>query len=124
MKRALRGIIWTEVMVAIPIMALLVAMATSTFMQYYRFRGESIARQQALWAAAGQLQRYQAGAALDSSPPPGVLPPEVTIKTSTAPAHSPWDGFQLVTVTATTDLGENRSVREQISGYIRSEVKP
>ena len=119
-----RGYIWAEVVVCIPIVGLLIALTAAGFTQYYRFRSESIGHQAAAWVAAGQLQRYQAGAPLDSIPPPGVLPPEVTLKTSAKPGQGPWEGFQLVTVTATFALGEKHTVRERISGYVRSEVKP
>ncbi len=108
----------------IPIVGLLVALTATSTLHYYRFRHESIARQAASWAAAAQLQRYQAGAALDSDPLPGTLAPEIALKTTTTPGQGVWKGFQLVKVTATFTLGDQHTVREQISGYVRSEVQP
>jgi type II secretory pathway pseudopilin PulG len=119
-----RGIIWTEVAVALPILALVTALALAGLVSYYRARSDAVARQAAGWAAAAQLQRYQAGAALDSVPPPGVLPPEITLSTTTQPAPAEWEGSQRVTVTAAYEIGVGRSVRERVSGYVRREAQP
>lgn len=108
----------------IPIVGLLVALTATGLVRYYRCRSEAMARQAAVWVAAAQLQRYQAGASLDSAPPAGVLAPEIALKTSAQPGQGQWDGFQLVTVTATYEIGEKRSVRERVSGYIPPEANP
>jgi len=123
-RQRARGMIWAELAVCIPILALLLTLTMAGFVSYYRVRSEAFARQAAAWAAAAQMQRYQAGAPLDSTPPAGVLPPEVALKTTTQPAEGDWQGFQLVTVTATYEIGVGRSVRERVSGYIRTEAKP
>jgi len=123
-RRCGRGMIWAELAVCIPIVALLVALTMSGFVSYYRVRSEGVARQAAAWAAGAQMQRYQAGAALDSVPPAGVLPPEIALKTTTQPAQGDWEGFQLVTVTATYEIGVGRSVREHVSGYVQKEGRP
>jgi type II secretory pathway pseudopilin PulG len=122
-RRLCRGFVWAEVVISIPIIALLVALSAAGLTQYYRFRCQATARQAAAWAAAAQLQRYQAGAALGSSPPPGMLSAEITLKTVAKPGQGQWQGFQLVTVTAAYSLADRQTVREQISGYIRS-AKP
>lgn len=119
-----RGLIWAEVMTAVPIIGLMIALAASGTMQYYRTRSESVARQAAAWAAAAQLQRCQAGAPLDSQPPAGTIPSDVQLKTVATPGQEQWAGFNLVTVTATVSLNERQKVSERISGYVPREVKP
>jgi type II secretory pathway pseudopilin PulG len=117
-------LIWAEVVAAIPIIGLMVALAASGILRYYRTRNESVARQAAMWAAAAQLQRCQAGAPLDSQPPGDAIPTDVVLKTVAAPSQGSWAGFNLVTVTATVSLNERDKVSERISGYVPAEVKP
>lgn len=117
-----RGIFaWTEVIASLPLLGLLVALAGAGVLRHQRLRAEYSARQTAAWAAAAQLQRYQAGASMDSLPPDNLLTPEVKLVTQTQSAAPPWEGYSLVTVTATVGLNESDAVSERVSGYVRQE---
>jgi type II secretory pathway pseudopilin PulG len=117
-----RGIFaWTEVIASLPLLGLLVALAGAGVLRHQRVRAEYSARQTAAWAAAAQLQRYQAGASMDSLPPDNLLTPEVKLVTQTQSAAPPWEGYSLVTVTATVGLNESDAVSERVSGYVRQE---
>ncbi|MEP0844316.1 MAG: hypothetical protein HRF43_16575 [Phycisphaerae bacterium] len=122
--RARRGLLFSEVIVAVPILGMLVALAAAGVLSYQKSRHEATARQTAAWAAAAQLERIQAGAAPDSRPPAGVLSPDVELSVGTTPGKGAWEGFQLVTVSAGIVLNDKQKVAERISGYVRTEVKP
>ena len=123
-KRSMMGLIITEVLICIPIMALLASLGAISVMNYQRARHVSAARQMVAWAASAQLQRIQAGAAIDSLPPAGVIPADVELKTTSTPGQSQWQGFQLVSVSATMRLNAKENVSERISAYVAAEAKP
>ena len=124
-KQHRRGmLLGTEVIVAVVLIGMLAAVAAKALMDYHHLREQHVWRRAAGWAAAGQLQRVQAGAPLDSLPLPGVVPDEITLETHTEPGQGQWAEFSRVTVTATAAMPSGRSVREQVSGYVGGEVTP
>ncbi len=120
MNPARRAMITTEIIIGIFLMMVLSVLAADTIFDYRDSSDAYFWRRAAGWAADAQLQRYQAGAAIDS-PPPGLIPEEITLKTSRQPGEGQWKGFSRVTVTATVIQPTGKLVREQISGYVRAE---
>ena len=118
------GLIFTEVLICIPIMGLLAGLGAVSMMNYQHARHVFAARQMAAWAASAQLQRLQAGAAIDSLPPAAVIPADVELKTTAIPGQGQWQNFQLVSVSATVHLNAKEKVSERISGYAATEAKP
>ena len=124
MHRGRRGVLTIETLVAVAIMATVSVMAADAIRNYYRTRDQYLWRQAAAWAAAGQLQRYQAGAPIDSAPPENLWQPQIRLQTTVAPGEGAWQGFSRVTVTAAVDRPRNRNICERVSGYVRLEGKP
>jgi type II secretory pathway pseudopilin PulG len=122
--RSRRGVLTIETLVAVMILAVVSAMAADAISNYYRTRDQYLWRQAAAWAAAGQLQRYQAGAPIDSTPPENLWQPEIRLQTTVAPGEGDWQGFSRVTVTATVDRPRKQTICERFSGYVRLEGKP
>ena len=123
LRTSRRGIVFTEIVVGLVLMLLLASLMVDAVVTYGHTRDAYFWRQAAAWAADAQLQRYRAGAPSNSSPPQGLIPEEITLKTSSHPAHGSWEGFNRVTVTATATLSTGRLVHEQISGYFPMEGK-
>ena len=118
-----RGIIAAEVVVSIALIALMAVLATDAVLDYHHARDRYLRRQAAAWAAAGQLQRYQVGAPIDTRPPDGLVPEGITLETVVEPARDRWHGFNRVTVIATADLrAGTKQVQEQVTGYVPAEV--
>ena len=122
--RGRRGVLTIETLVAVSIMAVVSAMATNAIWSYYQTRDQYLWREAAAWAAAGQLQRYQAGAPIDSAPPENLWQPDIRLQTTVAPGEGAWQGFGRVTVTATVDRPKKQKICERLSGYVRLEGKP
>lgn len=118
-RAAFRGLIFSEVVVGLPLLALVAALATGGILTYQKSRSEAMARQAAMWAAAAQMERIQAGAEPASPPPAGVLPADLIVNATSAPGQGQWQGFQFVTVTASVRLNDRRTVTERISGYVK-----
>ncbi len=120
-----RGLVAAEAVTGIALMALIAALAADAVFDYQHLRDRYYWRQAAAWAAAGQLQRYQAGAPIDSRPPAGIVPDEIALETLVEPGRDQWRGLDRVTVvaTATSPYG-GRAAHEQISGYVPVEVTP
>ncbi|HSW46210.1 MAG TPA: hypothetical protein VLM89_11640 [Phycisphaerae bacterium] len=112
------GIFITEVVIGTSILAVISALAITAVISYCRVRDQYLWRQTAAWAAAGQLQRYQAGAPLDSRPPEGLIPEKVRLLTQADPGQGDWKGFNRVTVTATVDLPNAPPIHERVIGYV------
>ena len=121
-KGRARGFIEIEVVMSVAILTVVTILAAEGIFSYYRAHRQQVARQAAAWAADAQLQRYQAGAPIDSAPPAGMIPEEIVLTTRVQPGKGPWQGFNLVTVTATTAISPSGEVREEISGYLRPQV--
>ena len=119
-----RGFATTEIVVSIGLMAVMAGLAADWVRDYRHVRDQYFWRQAAAWAADAQLQRYRAGAALDSRPPAGLVPEEITFETILEPGRDQWRGFDRVTVVATAVVPGNKPVRERITGYLPAEVKP
>jgi hypothetical protein len=123
LPHARRGILATEVMVSFSILAMLAILAVDICSGYRRTSDRYDWRRAAAWAAEAQWARYQAGAALDSSPPDGMLPEEIRLKTTARAGSGQWAGFQLVTVRATAKVSMGGEVTEQVGGYLREEAR-
>jgi hypothetical protein len=119
-----KGYFVSEILVGMVIMAVVAALMADAICGYYRVRSQYDWRRAAVWAAAGQLQRCQAGAAIDTAPPENLWPEEIKLETTACPGQGAWQGFQLVTVTATVDVARGPAIREQVSGYVRERATP
>lgn len=121
--RKRRAFISAEIVFAIGLAAVMAVLATNAVSEFLNVTAVDQAQRAVLGAAEGQLQRYQAGAPLDSLPPAGLADESVTLQTSHTPGQEQWSGFQLVTVTAEAPAG-GRMVRAQISGYVPGKARP
>ena len=119
-----RAYLFVEVITSIMILGLLAMLVGSTVLQARRTRGHYYWRQTAAYAVEAQMQRYRAGAAIDSRPPDGLVPEEIDLHTAVEPGHGDWDGFNLITVTATVHRPPMRDIHEQLNGYIPAEAAP
>lgn len=99
-------------------------LAAEAMFAYRRTHDRYVHQQAARWAAAGQLQRYQAGAAFDSLPPQGVIPESISLRTDVQSGQGQWLGFDLVTVTAEVNLPNGRQTAERIQGYVPGRGQP
>jgi len=118
------GLIGIEVVVSIVLMTLLAGVVATAILDYHKTQDRFVWRQSALWAAEAQLQRYRAGAEIDSLPPDGVLPEQISLETLVEAGQDQWKGFDRVVVTAIADLPNGTTLREQVSGYLPKEVSP
>jgi hypothetical protein len=116
--RTRRAIVATETVLGLALMMLMAGLVTQAVVSYRRTSGAYYWRQAAGWAAEAQLQRYEAGAPLDSLPPPGMIPEDITLHTRHEPGRGSWEGFERVTVTATAALPAGKSVREEFTAYV------
>lgn len=123
-RRQPRGLITSELIVGMVLILLTAMLAAKGAFDYQRATAANDLSRAALWAADAQLQRYQAGAPLDSLPPKGVIDPEVTLTTTHAPAEGQWTGFQLVTVEGEVLMPAGRPLTVQVRGYVPSEEQP
>jgi len=119
-----RAIIATEVVIAVALAMLVAVLAADAFFSYQKALGVDDWSRAVRWAAEGQLQRYQAGAELDSLPPAGVILDAITLETAHAPGEGRWKGLERITVTAEALAPSGRTVRAQISGYVAREDYP
>ncbi|NLX12805.1 MAG: type II secretion system protein [Phycisphaerales bacterium] len=119
-----RAFLYVEVITSIMILGLLAMVVGSTVLQARRTRGHYYWRQAAAYAIEAQLQRYRAGAAIDSPPPDGLVPDEIDLRTNVEPGTGDWEGFTLVTVTATVHRPAMPDIHERLSGYIDTETRP
>ena len=128
MKRALlqrrSGIMGVDLIVTFALMAGMAALAGDAVIRYRHAQDEYFWRRAALLAADAQLKRYEAGAPLDSLPPAGMIPTQITLKTHREPARNDWRGFNRVTVVATAVLSNGQTAHEQISIYLPEEARP
>jgi hypothetical protein len=123
-RRKQQGIAVVEVAVTVALMMMTAIFAAEAMFAYRHAQDRYIHQQAARWAAAGQLQRYQAGAPLDSLPPEGVLSEAITLKTDVQDGQGPWAGFDRVTVTAEVKLPNGKQTAEQIRGYVPRRSEP
>lgn len=119
-----RGIVGTEIVVSTALLMLMAVLAVDAALAYYHTSDYYLWRQAAAWAAAGQLQRYQAGAPIDSRPPDGLVPDRITFETVVTPGRDQWQGFNRITVIASATLPTGKRIDERISGYVPQEVTP
>jgi hypothetical protein len=119
-----RAIIATEAVVGIALAILIAAIATDAVFDYRKATDLDRWSRAAGWAAEAQLQRFQARAPLDSSPPAGLIPDEITLKTTRAAGQGSWAGFHRVTVTADAVIPAGRTVHSQVTGYVPAEDRP
>ena len=94
-----KGFLATEAMVAIVLMVMLVAAYVQLGVGVARVRDHQVTKRTLRLAAAGQMERYRAGAPIETTHTPDALP-GITIKTSTTPGQGQWAGLTLVTVAA------------------------
>ena len=119
-----RGVLATEVVVSIALMFLIAGLTASALMDHHHARDEAFYRRAASWAAAGQLQRYQAGALIDSLPPAEMVGRAITLETRVHPGQGQWEGLDRVEIIATATLPSSKRVAETIRGYVARTVRP
>jgi len=121
--RPRRAVLAVELAVALSLLGVLTVLTAKAIAGHLKARDCHTWRLAAAWAAEGQLQRYQCGAAFDSLPPKGVLPPEITLHTEVQPGTGQWEGFMLVTVTAEVRRRHAGTLLERAACYIPDEVQ-
>jgi hypothetical protein len=115
--------ITVEVTIAISLAGLMAGLAAMAVSDYRKALSADQTSRAVRWAAEAQLQRVQAGAALDSRPPAGMIRGDVVLRTTAVAGEGQWAGFQRVTVTAEADA-RGRTVRAQTTGYVLTEERP
>lgn len=123
-ERRRRGYFYVEVITSIMILGLMTVLVGSAVLQARRTHSHYYWRQAAAYAAEAQMQRYRAGAAFDSRSPAGLIPDEIELQTAVKPGEGDWEGFTLVTVTATVRRPPMTDFQERLSGYIATETTP
>jgi hypothetical protein len=113
-----------EVSVTVAVLMMVAILAAEGIFAYRHTHDRSVYQQAARWAAAGHLQRLQAGADMDSLPPKEVLQDAITLKTEVEPGEGQWEGFDLVTVTAHVTLPTGKETSERIRGYVPRRAEP
>lgn len=119
-----RGFITVEALTAIAIILVMTGILFEASLSYIRARNDNMLERTLRLAAQAQLERYRAGAPLDSAPPEGCLPPDVRLVTTTAPAEDPWAGMTKVTVTASSEGPAGRPQETALSGYFEKAPTP
>ena len=119
-----RGFFLLEVAASILLLGVMAGLTAVAVYRHGQTRMVYARTQRVAWAADAQLQRIQAGAGLESLPPPGVLAEKVTLVTTSEPGRGDWDGFTLVTVTATAPVKRGKVARARSRGYVRTEREP
>jgi hypothetical protein len=113
-----RAVIAAELFVGVALLVLLAALAAQAIFSHARADDAQYRQRAVSCAAAAQLQRCQAGAPLDSTPPAGLVPEDVKLTTSHTAGRGDWQGFQFVTVTASAVTPRGQTVKASISGYV------
>jgi hypothetical protein len=119
-----RGSSIVEVSITVALLMMLVMLAADGIFAYRHLHDRAIYQQAARWAAAGHLQRLQAGAPLDSLPPQEVLQEAITLTTSIERGEGQWKEFDLATVTARVILPNGKQASEEIRGYLPGRAEP
>ena len=123
-RTAHRGFIILELVVCVTVLGFLLVVFAQLMETYERANQRYAWRQAAAWAADAQLQRYLAGAAFDSVPPEGTIPPRVHLATTVQPGEGVWSELDLVTVTARVDLRRQRPIEERAVCYLPRRSAP
>ncbi len=121
--RKRRGSFLIEGAAAIAILTVLVALAMSATLQFAKVQGHYHHRLAASWAAEAQMERYIAGAIIDSLPPEGVIADNISLSTSAEPGKGQWEGFDLVIVTARAKNRRGKSITESVRCYLPSGIE-
>ncbi len=113
-----RGFIVVELAGGIVIVLLVTAALLHVAIKYVEARDVVTTERSLRHAAQAQLERYRAGASIDSPLPEGVLPEDAKLTTHAEPGEGPWHGMTKVTVQASIAprRGPVRSVT--LAGYI------
>ncbi len=119
-----RAVVDIELFASLALLMFLATLVAEGLFRYTRTRDEQLFRRALIAAADAQMQRYDAGAPIDSPPPAGVLPVEIELETRALPAGDGWPGFTRVTVVATARLPHGKVVHEEVTGLVRGEGAP
>ncbi len=123
-KHKRKGVLVVELAVSLTLISIIAGLTAVAMIRYRDVRSNFEWRRSAMALAVGQLVRYQAGADLDSFPPPGIVPDEITLTTEVHDGGGQWEGARLITVVATVNLPHRRSLVEKASGYIYRSERP
>jgi hypothetical protein len=109
----------TELLGGIVIVMLVTAALLHVALRYIEARDVIVTERTLRYAAQAQLDRYRAGAPIDSPLPKGILPKKATLMTKTAPGAGPWSGMTKVMVTASLPRLRGRTPSVTLAGYIK-----
>ncbi|GJM26762.1 MAG: hypothetical protein DHS20C16_31770 [Phycisphaerae bacterium] len=123
-KTQRRGSFLVEAAAAITILGILVALAASATLSFAKTQDHYHKRLAASWAAEAQMERYIAGAAIDSTPPDGTVTENIALTTSVEPGTGQWEKFDLVVVSARIENKRGKAVVESVRCYLPREVGP
>lgn len=119
-----RGVLIIESAVALTVLGVITALAINATFGFAKAQSQYHHRMAAAWAADAQMQRYLAGAPIDSSPPEGSLPEGVILSTTVEPGTGTWKAFDLVTISASIQPKHGNAITESVRCYLRREVSP
>lgn len=113
-----RGVLLIEVALSLLLVGMLAGLTAYTLAQFSRARGQYTLRESAAWAAEGALQRFLAGAPLNSQPPADLIPPGIELAVRHEPGAGEWAAMTRVCVTATVSSRHRRPIVEEVCGYV------
>lgn len=113
-----RGVLLIEVALSLLLVGMLAGLTAYTLAQFSRARGQYTLREGAAWAAEGALQRFLAGAPLNSQPLADLVPPEIALTVRHEPGAGDWAAMTRVCVRATVSARHSRPIVEEVCGYV------
>jgi type II secretory pathway pseudopilin PulG len=123
-KRQHRGSFLVEAAAAITVLGIIAALATSASLNFAKVQDHYHKRMAASWAAEAQMERYIAGAAIDSPPPDGAIAENISLSTTVEAGTGQWEAFNLVVVSARIENRHGAAVVESVRCYLPQEAKP
>ncbi len=123
-KSKRRGAFLIEAAAAVTVLGIITALAMSACLNFAKTQDHYHKRMAALWAAEAQMERYTAGASIDSAPPEGMIANDIALTTEIAPGTGQWEAFDLVIVSARIESRHGTTVTESVRCYLPREAKP
>ncbi len=119
-----RGTFLVEAAASVAVLSIVVGLALTATLQFAKVQDHYHKRMAASWAAEAQMERYIAGAPIDSLPPEGTVAENISLETKIAPGTGQWEQFTLVTVTAQIENRRGKPVIESVRCFLPQEANP
>jgi len=123
-KSKRRGVFLIEAAAAITVLGIIAALAMTASLNFAKTQDHYHKRLAASWAARAQMERYIAGASIDSAPPEGTIADNVTLSTKVESGAGQWEAFNLVIVSARIESKHSAAVTESVRCYLPKGATP